>query len=78
MNLIKELLESSIKDSKVEVSDLTGTNDHLNIQIISNEFQGKTLLEQHQMVMDVLKKELKDRIHAVKIKTMTKNNEEQK
>ncbi|MDP7319746.1 MAG: BolA family protein [Bacteriovoracaceae bacterium] len=69
---VKQLIESKLDDSQVIVGDLTGTLDHLEILVISDQFKGKMLLDQHQMIMDILKEDLKDKIHAVKIKTMTK------
>jgi stress-induced morphogen len=68
---VKQLIESSIEDAVVKVGDLTGTQDHLNIFVASNEFKGKLLIDQHQIIMDILKESLKEKIHAVQIKTMT-------
>ena len=70
---VRKLIETKLADSVVQVSDLTGTMDHLNIIVYSNEFKGKMLIDQHQMIMDILKDDLKEMIHAVKIKTMTKD-----
>jgi stress-induced morphogen len=70
---VKNLILEKMPNSLVEVSDLTGTQDHLNIIVVSDEFKGKMLIDQHQMVMDILKEDLKELIHAVKIKTMTKD-----
>jgi stress-induced morphogen len=69
---LKELIKTNLKDAEIEVTDLTGTQDHLGITVISDAFKGKMLLQQHQMIMDILKEKLKSEIHAVKIKTMTK------
>ncbi|MBE8222095.1 MAG: BolA family transcriptional regulator [Bdellovibrionales bacterium] len=68
------LIESSITESKVQLTNFPGggTHNHLGVMVISDSFENKTLLEQHQMVMDSLKEELKERLHAVKIKTITK------
>ncbi len=68
---LEQLIKDNIKDAKVEITDLTGTGDHLGLHIVSNEFKGKNLLGQHRMVMDILKEELKDKLHAVKLKTET-------
>lgn len=72
LTFVKDLIQTSMKDSHVEVSDLTGTFDHLDILVVSDEFKGKMIFEQHQIVMNILKDCLKDKIHAVKIKTLTK------
>lgn len=67
---VKKLIESELEGSKVHVYDMTGTFDHLEIFVGSDSFKGKMILEQHQVVMDILKEGLKDKIHAVKLKTM--------
>ena len=51
---------------------LSNANDHFQIVVASDAFKGKALLEQHRQVMDILRESLRERIHAVKIKTLTK------
>jgi len=68
---VENKIKSSLLDAQVEVTDLTGTMDHLGITVASDEFKGKLLIDQHQMIMDILREDLKDKIHAVQIKTMT-------
>lgn len=72
LEMVKELIESNLENSLVQVSDMTGTQDHLEILVVNDIFKGKMLIDQHQIVMDILRDSLKDQIHAVKIKTMTK------
>ncbi len=69
---IKEMIKSNIDDAYVEVSDLTGTANHLGLLVVSDVFKGKMLIQQHQMIMDIFKEKLKDELHALQIKTMTK------
>ena len=61
-----------IPDAAVRIEDMTGTNDHFEIEVVSGEFKGKTLIQQHKMVFDALQKEMDGRIHAVKLKTILK------
>ena len=76
MDEVKELILSNLPNSIVEVSDMTGTMDHLEILVVSDEFKDKMRLAQHQIVMDILNESLKEKVHAVKIKTMTKEKYE--
>lgn len=69
--LLEELIVSNIADAKVQITDLTGSQDHLGLLVISDEFKGKMLIAQHQIIMDILKEKLKQELHAVQIKTMT-------
>ena len=68
---VENIIKAELSDAVVTITDLTGTADHLGITIISDEFVGKGLMDQHQMIMDILKEDLKERIHAVQLKTMT-------
>jgi len=69
---VKALLAPSFPHADITVADMTGTQDHFQIQIISDVFRGKMLIEQHQMVQKPLKEAMDDgRIHAIAIKTFT-------
>jgi stress-induced morphogen len=71
LNLVHDLIKKNLPDAEIEVTDMTGTLDHLEIMVASNAFEGKMLLQQHRMIMDILKEALSGPVHAVKIKTMT-------
>jgi stress-induced morphogen len=69
---VEDIIKTGLPDAQVMVEDMTGTKDHLAITVISDGFKGKMLFEQHQILMNLLKDELKSRIHAVKLHTFTK------
>ena len=67
INLIKQ----KIANSEVFVENLKG-DDHLQVTVISSEFNGLSLVKQHQLVYSALKKELaSEAIHALALKTET-------
>ena len=67
INLIKQ----KIADSEVFVENLKG-DDHLQVRVISAEFNGLSLVKQHQLVYSALKEELaSEAIHALALKTET-------
>ena len=69
INLIKQ----KIADSEVFVDNLKG-DDHLQVTVISSEFNGLSLVKQHQLVYSALKDELaSESIHALALKTETPN-----
>lgn len=74
---VEDIIKAGLPDAQVMVEDMTGTRDHLAITVVSDNFQGKMLFEQHQILMTLLKDELKQRIHAVKLQTYTKEKFEQ-
>ena len=70
---VEKMILKHLDDAEVEITDLTGTQDHLGINVASRHFAGKLLLKQHQMIMDILRPKLdSNEIHAVQIKTIVK------
>jgi len=67
---IKTILAGRLNGAEIEVEDMTGTNDHFEVCVHWDEFRGKGLIEQHQMINQALAGPLEDgRIHALKIRT---------
>ena len=65
------LITKKIPNSKVSVENLKG-NDHLQVTVVSSEFNGLSLVKQHQLVYSALKEELAtEAIHALALKTET-------
>ena len=72
---LTDLIRSQLPDADVQIVDRTGTMDHFNVTVRSQEFKGKTLIEQHQLVYAALRAALKDgRVHAVELKTLVPEN----
>ena len=59
----------ALPGAQVQVEDLVGDGDHLQATVISEAFSGKSLLQQHQMINAALKEELKEKLHALALKT---------
>ena len=67
------LITKKLPDSHVSVENLKG-NDHLQVTVVSPQFNGLSLVKQHQLVYSALKEELaSEAIHAVALKTETPN-----
>lgn len=65
---IKAMIEAGMPGSSVDVD---GDGTHFEAVIVSSVFNGKTLLERHQLVYNVLGEAMKERIHALSLKTYT-------
>lgn len=68
---LKTRIESGIPGSRASVEDLTGGGDHFRAEVVSDRFEGLTLIEQHQLVYGVFGDEVGGAIHALSIKTST-------
>ena len=65
---IQTMIESGMVGAEVSVE---GDGTHFDALIVSHEFDGKTLLERHKLVYEVLGDAMKERIHALSLKTYT-------
>jgi stress-induced morphogen len=70
-NTIRALLEQAFPGAaEVAVDDRTGTGDHFQVTVVTAEFDGLPLLDQHRRVNDALAAPLGDgSIHELRIKT---------
>ncbi len=72
IEVLKQKIETLSPNTKVELKDLTGAQNHYEASIVSDAFEGKSLIEQHRLVFSVLKQELDSGdLHALSLKTYT-------
>ena len=68
-----DLITEKLPSSQVLVENIKG-NDHLQVTVIASEFNGLSLVKQHQLVYSALRKHLaSEAIHALALKTETPN-----
>ena len=73
---VKALIEAGIPGCEVYV---TGEGCDFSVEVISEAFAGKSLLQQHRMVKDTVKAQLEsNELHAFSIKTYTQESWEAK
>ncbi len=67
---IKQLLDKNFPESHVTVDDPHGNGYLFEVTVHSTLFTGKTRVQQHQMVYNVLKTHIDDGVlHAITVKT---------
>lgn len=67
--IIVAKLKAAMPSATVKAVDLTGGGDHWQVTIRAQEFSGKSLVEQHQMVYKALGDMMKQEIHALALDT---------
>ena len=65
---IKQMIENGMQNSQVSVE---GDGTHFEALIISAEFEGKSLIQRHKLVYEVLGDAMQEQIHALSMKTYT-------
>jgi len=68
-----ESIEHSIKASlPCELISVEGDDGHhFNAVIVSDQFEGKSMIQQHQLVYRALGERMREEIHALSMKTYT-------
>jgi acid stress-induced BolA-like protein IbaG/YrbA len=68
---LKKLIEQGLPGAHVEVRDFTGGGDHFEALVVSEQFEGKTLVQRHQAVYAALGDAMRAQVHALTLKTLT-------
>lgn len=68
---IEAMIKEALPDAKIEIQDLAGDGDHYQAKVISSAFEGKSMVQQHQMVYAALKGKMGGELHALALTTAT-------
>ena len=63
-------IEAALPGARVSVRTFSGA-DHFEAEVEAPQFQGKTRVEQHQMVYAAVREQLGGEIHALALRTRT-------
>lgn len=75
---IEALIEESLPDAEADVTRPRGPDDddHFAATVVSPAFEGKNLVEQHDLVYDALGEKMTTEIHAIELSTYTPDEAE--
>jgi acid stress-induced BolA-like protein IbaG/YrbA len=72
---VSSMIQAGLADAIVKVEDLTGGGDHYQVTVVSSQFEGCSLVQQHQLVYKAVKEAMSsEAIHALALKTYTPND----
>jgi stress-induced morphogen len=66
---IEAAIQASLPDAQVTIEDLAGDGDHYRAHIVSEQFRGKSRLQQHQLVYQALGGRMGGELHALALST---------
>lgn len=79
--VIRKLLSDSLKPEQIEIIDNSAAHaghigaqsggGHYHVTIVSEAFEGKTLVQRHQLIYKALGDMMKQQIHALGINAMS-------
>jgi acid stress-induced BolA-like protein IbaG/YrbA len=65
---LKKVIEAGISGARVQVK---GDGDHFEAVIVSEAFEGKSMVQQHQLVYAALGELMRGAVHALSFRTFT-------
>jgi acid stress-induced BolA-like protein IbaG/YrbA len=69
---VESMIKAGLPDAEVQIQDLTGGGDHYQVLVVSTLFEGKGLVQRHQLVYRSLQQAMSsEAIHALTMKTYT-------
>ncbi|MBT5050407.1 MAG: BolA family transcriptional regulator [Rhodospirillaceae bacterium] len=71
---IERLIKEAIPDAQVALEDLVGDGDHWSATVVSSAFEGKTRVQQHQLIYQALQGRMGGELHALALQTSAPEN----
>jgi stress-induced morphogen len=66
---IERLIRAALPDARVSIRELAADGDHYAAEVVSEQFRGKSRVQQHQMVYEALKGNMGGTLHALALQT---------
>ena len=66
---IERLIKERFPDAEIQIEDLAGDGDHYSASVVSEDFRGKSRVQQHQMVYEALQGNMGGVLHALALRT---------
>ncbi|WP_135079785.1 BolA family transcriptional regulator [Terasakiella sp. SH-1] len=68
---IESMIREALPDAEIRIEDLRGDGDHYAAYVISPSFEGKSRVQQHQMIYAALQGKMGGDLHALALQTST-------
>jgi stress-induced morphogen len=66
---IEQLIRIRLPDARISIRELATDGDHYAAEVVSEQFRGKSRVQQHQMVYEALKGNMGGALHALALQT---------
>jgi stress-induced morphogen len=66
---IESLIREALPDAQITIEDLRGDGDHYAAMVVSAAFEGKSRVQQHQIVYEALQGRMGSELHALALQT---------
>lgn len=66
---IERMIRAALPDARIQIRELAADGDHYAAEVVSEQFRGKSRVQQHQMVYEALKGNMGGALHALALQT---------
>ena len=66
---LEMMIKEALPDAQVTIRDLAGDGDQYAAEVVSEQFIGKSRVQQHQIVYSALKGKMGGELHALALQT---------
>jgi stress-induced morphogen len=66
---IEAMIKAALPGATVNIEDLAGDGDHYAATVVSEQFRGKSRVQQHQIVYAALRGKMGGELHALALQT---------
>lgn len=66
---IEALIKAALPDARVTIEDMAGDGDHWAASVVSEQFRGRSRVQQHQLVYAALRGRMGGELHALALQT---------
>jgi len=66
---IESMIKAALPDAQISIRELAADGDHYAAEVVSEQFRGKSRVQQHQMVYEALKGNMGGALHALALQT---------
>ncbi len=67
---LEALLRAAFPDAELTITDLTGTEDHYQVRIVSSAFEGVSRIARHRLTYSALGEHLGGAVHALSVQAL--------
>lgn len=68
---LRNMLEQAFPGDEIHLSSPMGDDNHFQCIVVSDRFQGRSMVEQHQLVYRALGDAMQEAVHALALRTYT-------
>lgn len=68
-DMLHTMIQEAFPSAQIHLEDLAGDGDHYKLTICTEEFRGKSRIQQHQLVYAALQGKMGGQLHALALQT---------